>query len=64
MTYADSMAMLTRTPSNRTSGICRSTKREMPVHHFIVADNCSADGTIVKEFFDNRLLEQMHLLAM
>ena len=59
MTSADSIdvGMLTNN-SNKPyfRRVLRAIKREIPVHHFIVVDGYSTDGTmeIVKEFFGKR----------
>jgi len=59
MTSADSIdvVMLTKN-SNKPyfRRVLRAIKREIPVHHFIVVDGYSTDGTmeIVKEFFGKR----------
>jgi len=38
--------------------VLKAIKEEVPVHHFIVVDGYSTDGTIevVKEFFDDKLI--------
>jgi hypothetical protein len=56
MTYVDSIDMMMLTKNFNKPyfrRVLRAIKQEIPVHHFIVVDGYSTDGTVdvVKEFF-------------